>query len=452
MSDKITYDDLYQSLKSPKTSMTDDMLKEYKQKVVKYMSVIRQQLFTRPGYAFIGGILMRLELVPVRDYRCDTAMTDGTHIFFDIDFFKRLNDTERKFVLAHEVWHVVYMHFLRCLTRNQVLWNIATDCEINYMLTHESFTNPDELENLSNLCYPDKEVEGKSAEEIYDYLLKNQENNSGFSKDKTDGKNLSGQFDKHYSENEDCSVFKLPTDEWGEKGIDDDFTPRMDNDISEKIREMVISEAQRFERTQGKLPSSIENIINKIRQPEINWREYLSKFVTSCIGDKRVWLPPNRHYVWSGNYFQSRKGEKISVIVTVDTSGSTTYDLPKFMGELIGLLETFGTYELTLVQCDSKVHNVSTYDSFDEFPIHNPELIKWKGFGGSDLRPAFEEIKNRSIEASIHIVFTDGYIDVPKKDPLNIPTLFVLTNDGNKELCNWGEKVIFKEKIDDKNF
>ena len=447
---KITYEDIHQKLVNPKTSMTDEMLKQHKKEILDSLSYIRHQLITRPGHAFIGGILMRMEIVPVRDYRCNTAMTDGTHIFFDIDFFNKLNEEERKFVLAHEVWHVIYMHFLRQNARETELWNIATDCEINYMLRTENFTSPEQL------CYPDKEVEGKNAEEIYEYLLKKakkQNKNSNMNNDSPSGGsngkgNFSGQFDDHYSENEN-DVVKLPSDQWGEKGIDKDFTPRISQDASERIREMVISEAQRYERTQGKLPSYLENVINRIRKPEINWREYLAQFVSSCIGDRRVWLPPNRHYVWSGGYFQSRRGEKIEVVVTVDTSGSTTCDLPKFMAELINLLETFGNYEMTVIQCDAEVHDVSVYDASNEYPINNPELIKWKGFGGSDLNPAFDEIIKRSIQGSLHIVFTDGYIDVPKKNPLQIPTLFVLTSDGDENLCDWGEKVKFKEKIDE---
>ena len=61
----------------------------------------RQQLLLR--WPFVGGIIMRMELIPVRDDRLDTACTDGDNIFVDIDFYAKLTKDERQFVLAHEV-------------------------------------------------------------------------------------------------------------------------------------------------------------------------------------------------------------------------------------------------------------------------------------------------------------------------------------------------------------
>lgn len=472
---EITAEDVYKRLKSPKTTLTEEKLEELRKKIGESLSVDRQRLLMLQP--FTGGMLMRMELVPIRDYRCDTAMTDGSRIFFDMDFYKSMNEEERKFVLAHEIWHVVYMHFLRQQNRDHDLWNIASDCEINYMLQQEGFRMP------PNLCYPDDADKGKNAEEIYESLLKkhgkkSQKNKKVKNSGSCDGEGddndcdskpqngkgrgkgrLVGQFDKHAQKkesgkDEDPSGISLPEDQWGEKGEDPNYTPRIDQDASEKIREMIISEAQRYERLRGTLPGNLESIIGKLRKPEIDWREHLAQFVTRCLGDKRVWLPPNRHHVWSGSYFQSRRGEKIKVIVTVDTSGSTTNDLPKFMSELISLLKTFGNYEMTLIQCDSEVHDITTYDDCNEFPVENPEAVKWKGFGGSDLTPAFKAIRDNNIEGAMNIVFTDGFITVPKKNPLGIPTLFILTKDGNdsdETFCNWGEKVKFRNFDDEED-
>ncbi len=468
---EISAEDVLKRLKNPKMTISEEKLEELRKKIQESLYMDRQRLLMRQP--FTGGMLMRMELVPIRDYRCNTAMTDGQRIFFDMDFYKSLDEEERKFVLAHEIWHVIYMHFLRQQNREHDLWNVATDCEINYMLRQEGFrTHPD-------ICYPDEEDKGKNAEEIYESLLKKRKsqkknrktknsgsygghgNNDDVDGDHKDGNGdgrLTGQFDKHIDkkdkngEKEDPSGIILPKDQWGEKGEDPNYSPRIDQDAAEKIREMIISEAQRYERTQGKLPGNLENVVGQLRKPEIDWREYLAQFVTRCLGDKRVWLPPNRHHVWSGSYFQSRRGEKIKVIVTVDTSGSTTNDLPKFMSELISLLKTFGNYTMTLIQCDSEVHDITTYDECNEFPLDNPEAVKWKGFGGSDLRPAFKAIIDNRIEGTMNLVFTDGFIEVPRKNPLGIPTLFVITKDGNasdETFCNWGEKVKFKNDDDE---
>lgn len=447
------------------SKLTDENLKTLKEKMLKSLEFDVQKLVS--SEKFISGIVLRMPIVPVRDCRVDTACTDGSRIYFDIDFYTKLNRSERIFVLAHEVWHNALLHFLRRENRDSDLWNIATDCEINYALHEDGFVMP------SGLCYPCREDEGKCAEDIYERLLRHQKKKAkggkgstsssggttgeGFSTTGGDNRNesesgeIKGQFDKHIERNdcEDGNVdFETPRDKWGEKGFDEDFKPCISDEAADKIREMVVSESQRYERTKGSVPSCVKRIIDSICTPEVKWEELLSQFVTSCLGDRRQWLPPLRRGVYSGMYFQSRRGEKISVTCIVDTSGSTTTDLPKFLSELASLLDTFGRYELTVVHCDCAVHRVDTFDESNPFPVDNPMTYDFDGGGGSDLGPAFEEVVKRGIESSCIVVFTDGYIDCPKENPTGIPTLFVLTADGHDDLCDWGKKIRFRNRGD----
>ena len=71
----------------------------------------RQKLLMK--MPFIGGLLMRLDIVPVYDERLATAATDGDRIYFDIVFYSVLDKEERLFVLAHEAWHCALIHFMR---------------------------------------------------------------------------------------------------------------------------------------------------------------------------------------------------------------------------------------------------------------------------------------------------------------------------------------------------
>lgn len=428
--------------------MTSDELNKLKKEMQNIISLDR--VFLVSFFPFTGGMVMRFNVVPVRDKRCSTACTDGNNIFVDIDFYSSLNENERRFILAHEVWHNIYLHFLRRCNRERTIWNIATDCEVNYMLSQEGLIPP------KNILMPDVDDRGKNAEEIYEKLINELDQDKGKSKNKSQsGSNnnkqnnsnrLSGQFDKHiekYDNEYECeenSVF----DKWGEKGDDPDFTPNISEDTSEKIREIIISEAQKYERQKGTLPNHLSQIVSELRNPEIDWKTRLSQFITRCIGSKSVWVPPSRRYVYQGIYLQSRRGEKIRITCIVDTSGSTCNDLPKFMAELTSLASTFGNYELTLLQCDSEVKSVEIYNETNPFPVEDCKNIKWVGMGGSDLNPAFDEILKRDIESSVCIVITDGFIDFPTRNPLSIPTLIVLTKDGNENCCDWGEKIKFK--------
>ena len=96
-------------------SLTEKELAKLKKQTLAVMCQDRQKLLVR--FPFTGGFLMRMEFVPVRDCRLRTAATDGERIFMDIAFCSTLSTDERLFVMAHEVWHCVLMHMLRCQTR-----------------------------------------------------------------------------------------------------------------------------------------------------------------------------------------------------------------------------------------------------------------------------------------------------------------------------------------------
>ena len=92
-------------------------IKEEELKEKAKQSLISERFSLLLAQPFIGGILIRQNLIPVVDCRCSTACTDGQNIFVNPEFYFSLKVPERQFLLAHEVWHTVYMHFLRCGNR-----------------------------------------------------------------------------------------------------------------------------------------------------------------------------------------------------------------------------------------------------------------------------------------------------------------------------------------------
>jgi predicted metal-dependent peptidase len=139
-------------------------------------------------------------------------------------------------------------------------------------------------------------------------------------------------------------------------------------------------------------------------------------------------------------YLPGKTDMKIKAALVLDTSGSYLSDLPKFLAEFEALVESFGKYEITLVQCDAEVQDVKTYDpetpmDFTKFEMH--------GGGGSDFRPAFKKLRELGDDFNCCITFTDGYIDMPTYPP-PYPTLFVLTPDAPKDFVDWGEKMVYK--------
>ena len=475
--------------------LTEEETKTLKKKASEILSVCRRDVLTK--YPFIGSIALRMEMVPVRDIRVRTACTDGNSVYFDIAFLSSLTREEQTFVLAHEVWHAVMMHLVRIQNRNPELFNIATDKEVNYMLQKDGFTAPKEL------LLPTKEEEGKCAEEIYEMLLKKmknkqqqqndmgdgssgsnrsnsrqnkngnssnsnrQPNQNGSQSDKNGNKTgeFKGQFDKHvYDGMEDGqpnqsnngqngdgdssnNSYDELTDKYGKVGLDSDFQPKVSKDFADKMRETIVSEAQRVEKMKGSLPAHIKELVKKCTQAEIKWQEVLAQFVTRCYNSgNRSWIPPNRRHVHNGVYLQSRQATKIKLAVGIDTSGSTMGDRSKFLGELHSLIKSFGMFELSIIECDAEVGAYKHYTQDDnlDFEIDNGEYAM-SGGGGTAMRPIFDYILDNQIECDALCIMTDGYIDSIPTNPIpSLPVLWVITKGGTANFCDWGQKIQLK--------
>ena len=138
---------------------------------------------------------------------------DIEKISINPDFFDRLSFSERVFVLAHEALHIAFKHFSRSIEKPvadakrkyeeyckteldenkrklkeialhnhyQNIWNIATDACINAFLKKDGFTYPKNVIDLKTgkemqfVDIPDGLI--KSAEKIYDSLIKKEEDN-----------------------------------------------------------------------------------------------------------------------------------------------------------------------------------------------------------------------------------------------------------------------------------
>lgn len=446
-------------------------LKDLKKKALDILSVARRNILSE--YPFIGNIALRMEMIPVRDVRVPTACTDGNTVYFDIAFLSSLSRDEQTFVLAHEIWHAVLLHLVRRHSRDSELFNIATDKEVNYLLSQDGFTPP------KDLCWPTDAEKGKCAEEIYEMMLKDakkklspngkkgkagskdgNESDEGGSSGQGSGNKkgkLSGQFDKHVFEGDEQqpggsqpgegSDGKCIADKYGKVGLDRDFQPKVSKDFADRMRETIISEAQRAEKMRGNLPAHIKELIKDMCTPELKWQELLAQFVTRCYNSgSRSWIPPNRRHIHNDVYLQSRQSAKIKIAVGVDTSGSTMGDRSKFLTELQGLVRSFGSYQLTIIECDAEVGDVKTYTQDDDFEgeIENGEY-SMSGGGGTRMKPIYDYILDHQIECDAIAIMTDGYIeDIPENPIPTIPTLWVITKGGTEDFCDWGQKIKFK--------
>ena len=393
----------------------------------------RAQLLVRQP--FVGMLAMRMELVTVVDSRMPTACTDGSVIYFSAPFLMNLSNEQRIFLMAHELWHCVFLHFKRKGSRDHERFNYATDLEVNFMLEQQGF---DVIEFLPHK----EEWRGLSAEAIYDLLESNAQRPESadvhiYDKDSEDeqmpdsgGKSGDDEKDGNKRKSGDQGIGAGNGSQWIK---DDDYQPGVEPRADRKWRQWVVSAAQQVKRSKGDLPAYLEQMIKDQYQAELSWKEILQQFVSYCFGGSRQWLPPNRRHIHQGLYLPSRKDDFLSVVVAIDTSGSTMHDLPDFLAELKGIVTSFGRYDVTLIECDAEVQNVRHFSEWEPFEY---EQFDFHGFGGTDFRPVFTWINNNIAEPRLLIFMTDGYGDVPANPP-EYPMLWVLTSDGEPP-AEWG--------------
>ncbi len=371
-------------------------------------------------HPFTANLALYLELTPTVDTRIKTAATDGSHIFFQIQFLKKLSAEMIIFVLAHEVWHCVAGHLVRKLNRDPTLWNYAVDHEVNALLQRDGFNVPSDA-----VFFP--YWDGLSAEKVYEYLLDN---------DDEDTKKIKEffQFDQHTIE--DNKYDHQAT----ESIIDPSFSlnQKETKDIHHDWGTRTIFVANNLEKI-GMLPSRFNILINKILQSQLNWKMVLRQFVQrSYSGNQKTWMPPSRRHLWKGLYLPSSKATKINLVVAIDTSGSTHSLLSRFISELSALMKEFSQIQLCLIECDSCIKKVRNFT--EPYQLDQALRLGVNGGGGTNFNPVFEYVKQHNLQPDCLVFFTDGLGAAPQLAP-HYPVLWLLVG-GDRQPSIWGSTVV----------
>ena len=441
--------------------------------VYRNICAVRQKLLMKQP--FIGNVLLNLGIV--LDTTIDTAATDFRNIFVNPDFWVKLDDNERLFVLAHETWHVAMNHALRRQCRLPEPWNYATDLEIHFILQNEKFKEPWCLQH-------DPSWAPFSAERIYEEIVKNQPpqpprgdpygngdpNGDGSQNGNQPGGGSCDEWgltfptgsdksnDKFGSTNKPFDGVIYDDGKGGKDGKDDNGggsghgndkkvirkgewknASEEPEPIDEFVRRIVQQAVIVTQKQNGTIPGAVAGIIDEINNPVVPWQKQLDDWTTRVANEwgHNTYKRLNRRSWSCGVILPSTQNKSLKVAVALDTSGSCGPELQQFFGELNGIMGAFDEYELTVIQCDSRIQKVDKYTN--EEPYDPNDGFKVRGFGGTDFRPVFDYIEENELHPTALIFLTDGYGPAPDEAP-EYPVLWVITQGGERP-CEWGEAV-----------
>ncbi len=394
-------------------------------------------------FPFLAQLAMHLELVPVVDCRVPTAATDGQHVWLSPAFMDSITPEERLFVLGHEVWHCALGHLDRQADRDAEDWNLAIDHEANVLLGEEGLDIP-----LDAVFF--RGWEGSPAEEVYEQLRKPPEEPQVDDSDEDVLGDLFRLFRgplpqgpiEPMERGRFADVHDVPTSlrEAMEGSavedlvVDPDFQPAAAPPPPGVWDERLVVAAQRAGGSSSATGPALSRLLGQLQEPKVPWQEVLRQFVTSAYGGERRWLPPSRRHVSQGLYLPSRRSDMLRAVVVVDTSGSTAFLMEEFAAELVGLLDSFGRYEVTVICCDEEIRSVRRFDA--DRPMTAGDL-RFEGGWATDFRPVFEWVEREGEEADVLVFLTDGEGPAPVGSPA-VPVLWVLPR-GMRPPASWGQ-------------
>ena len=328
-----------------------------------------------------------------------TMATDGAKIYYNAEFVKSLADDEVYAVLLHEISHCIYLHCTskRRLNRDQKRWNVACDFAINLEIKDMGFKLPKDV-------LLDEKFRNMNAEQIYDALPQD------VSKYQT--------LDIHIEDSD--------ADHW--------------DDMEDKI--LTAYEMTKNSKSKGDIPAGIKRWIDKMRKAKVKWERIFHRYIGQALSkDDYSYTRVNKRMVGQDIFLPDLRSPIIgSVVVAIDTSGSIGKDqLQQFAAEIakIGHLVN----EVVAISCDAQVHEVVKINRFENFMTK----LKFSGGGGTDFRPAFDEVKKRNMMPELFIYLTDTYGSFPDRAP-NYPVLWCITDENGK--VPWGNKVFIPKKND----
>lgn len=342
---------------------------------------IKQLLMEKPFYGVFLSMLNK-EFTTSIDRACVQFTNDGkVTLLINPDFWNDLNTPQKKWLLEHEILHIVYKHDL--LSRefnNKNLFNIAADMEINQYLNYGDRI----LDSVDINDNKYSEFPIKAGTKKYYQLLKEIDD--------------PGEADDHkWSDNISNSFLNSQIEYLVQKSVKDSK-----------------------EKSIGSIPGKALELVNEIerKKNKINWRVEIKRYGNSKVSShiKPTKYRESRRY--SGLPGLKRKRTK-NILVAIDTSGSvSSKELEAFLVEINGLLRS--NVQITIIQVDTEISDICHIKKsvINEFEI--------KGRGGTSFQPAIDYYQDNFREYNGLIYFTDGYASVPNSHTNNI--LWVFTN------------------------
>ena len=347
----------------------DDILKE----------LIAIRGATLVEYPFVGYLLLKCEFTIDEKLDAPAANDGRKRIIVNPQLFKNLTKYDKIFTLAHEALHLALLTAERRQGRDPLLWNIATDCVINFLLTNANIrpsanlwkliVTPETIEKITSV--PAEQIQQMTADQIYNLL-------------------------ENYRSTIKLSAPALCShDEYAGVGAGDEMDDLTDYWSS------AVAEAQHYAKGIGKEPAGVD-VFFRLLKPKINWRTLLRQAILQGPGLQvlTTWRRPHRKIP---NDIPGYTRLKVANVWSlVDTSGSTVGEhLDQAMTEVFSIAKSLNA-GVRMIAWDA--------DAYEESFAKVKAKMGAHGGGGTQIMPALKLLLSRMRRNDIVVILSDGLI------------------------------------------
>lgn len=331
---------------------------------------------------FFAASLLQTKFVV--DNTQPTAWTDMTVIGYNSEFIESLDVPTAKFVIVHELLHILLKHGLRRGNRDPEEWNKACDFAINIMLKDLRFS-------IWSWALIDEKYRGMTAEQIY--AKRQQEGGKG------KGQGQAGQ-----GQSQGQSQGGLGGDLRPVPAVTPEQAAAIDHEISKTL-----ARASAIAREYGVMPASLEAIVSAGYEDPVPWEQVLIDYMTACIATDENWNKRNRRY--SEVILPSYKSNGMDELTIVADSSGSMFSKSVFERIAVAVNHIVTVIKPMVVRVvwadDADCSNIDVFEDGKEVVLHP------KGGGGTDMRKPLAYVAEQ-YTPEVVLLLTDGYTPWPE--------------------------------------
>lgn len=399
--------------------------------VLDRISKAKIKLMIKGSEVFLSTLVLGLN--QSIDNSIPTAATDGRQIKYNEDFVNSLSDDVLLSLIAHETWHVAYMHMCRRGNRDPFLWNCAADYAINLMLKDNGYTIPQEW-------LLDEKYRNMSAEEIYKQLEDNadqQPQDNPQDGDFSNGPMGDGDGDSK-SDGDGNSGGNGDGDQEGsgQPQYSEEEAKQLEQEIEDKI--IKAATAANMSNQAGNIPGHVQRMLDKILNPKLPWNVLLQNYMSAKVKSEKSWSRRNKRFkkVYMPSKLSSAMGD---VNIYVDASGSVSdEEFLAYITEMHEIRDSLRPEMMKVISFDTRIKEEFTMEKGEEIEV------SFSGGGGTCIGPVVDHAEQET-EVDVTIIFTDGYFSDADYTRIPNDVLFVIVNNPNWECNAPNAKVIHME-------